>query len=179
MSALPPKADMRDPTSIRPLCANSDLTHRSRTAVFDQLVGALLENPRDVEIMRLCGLEVDDQLEAGGSLHWQVSWLFSLQDAISIARRASPIIEPVKPVAQQASEFSELTVRIDGGETVTSSQRCDLRAMDNQERIRHHDQAAIRYAGLRGNDRFELRNVVNGRGDHLHSQGRGGGFHRV
>ena len=33
--------------------------------------------------------------------------------------------------------------RIDGGETVVSSQRCDLRAMDVHEAIRHRDQATV------------------------------------
>ena len=48
--------------------------------------------------------------------------------------------------------------------------------MDVQEAIRHHDQATIGHASLRGNDGFELGPVVNRCGDRLQSEGRSGGF---
>src|SRR5262249_1847312 len=89
----------------------------------------------------------------------------AVQDAIDITRRAPPLFEPVNSVGQQAAEFSEVTVRINGRETIASSQRCDLRAMDDQVRIRRHDQATIRLASMSGNDRFKLGSIVNGRRD--------------
>src|SRR6516164_1845990 len=106
---------------------------------FDHLVSALLEQQRYLEAKRLRCLEIYHQLVFGRRLHRQVGRLLTLEDAIDVIGRTSPIIESVKSVRQQAAEFGELTVRIDGGETVTSSQRYDFRAMDDQEGVRNHD----------------------------------------
>src|SRR6266542_5280404 len=94
-----------------------------------------------LEAESLGGLKVDHQLELDRGLDRKLARLHALEDAVGIGRRAPKIIEPVKSVGQQAAEVSELTVRIDGRKTVASSQRCDLRAMDDQEGLRHHDQA--------------------------------------
>ena len=134
---------------------------------------------RHVEAERLGGLEVDHQLELDRGLDGKLARLRALEDAIGIGRRAPKIIEPVISVGQQAAEFSEETERIDGRETVASSQRCDLRAMVDREGIRHHDKATIRLASLCGNDGFELGRVVNRCCDRLHSEGRSGGFEGV
>jgi hypothetical protein len=49
-------------------------THSS----FNYLVGLGEQRGRDREAQRLCGLEVDHQLELGGLLDWKVSWLRTL-----------------------------------------------------------------------------------------------------
>src|SRR6188472_2539423 len=69
-----------------------------------------------------------------------------------------------------------MTVRVDGGETIASRQRCDLHAMGVQEAIWHRDQAAIWFACLCSNYRFEFRNVMNRCGDGLQREGHSGGF---
>src|ERR1043166_3699512 len=69
--------------------------------------------------------------------------------------------------------------RIDRRETVASRQRCDFRAMDVRERIRHHDQATIRLTGQRSNDGFEFGCVANRGRDRLYSEGRSSGFEGV
>jgi hypothetical protein len=93
----------------------------------------LIEVERTLSDQCLRGLQVDHKLVLDWELDGKLARLRALQDAIGIGRRAPKIIEPVKSVGQQAAEFSELTVRIDGRETVASSQRCDLRAMDDQK----------------------------------------------
>ena len=72
-------------------------------------------------------VKVDDQLELDRGLDGEVARVRALEDAAGIGRRAPKIIEPVESIGQQAAEFSELTVRIDGRKTVASRQRCDLR----------------------------------------------------
>src|SRR5262249_41372204 len=123
--------------------------------LLDHLVGAVCEIDR-VEAERLGGLAIDDQLEPDRGLDGKLARRPTLEDAISIGRRAPKAIEQVISVGQQAAELNESTKRINGRETVTSSQRCDLCAMRDQERIRQHDKAAIRRACLCGNRGFEL-----------------------
>ena len=89
----------------------------------------------------------------GRCLHRQVGRFLAFEDAIGIGCRAPKIIGRVIPVGQQAAEFSEETIPIDSREPVASRQRYDLRAMHVQERIRHHDQAAIGLACLYGQGR--------------------------
>src|SRR3954449_10800410 len=113
-----------------------DRTSLRLALLFDHCVGALLELNGYIEAERLGGLEIDHQLELDRSLDGKLARLGALEDAIGIRRRAPKIIDHVISVGQQAAEFSEETVRIEGRETVASRQRCDLRAMGVQERIR-------------------------------------------
>jgi hypothetical protein len=82
---------------------------------------------------RFGGLEVDHQLELDRGLDGKLARLGALEDAIGIRRRAPKIIDHVISVGQQAAEFSEETEWVDGGKTVASRQRWDLRAMGDQE----------------------------------------------
>src|SRR5580658_5123021 len=161
------------------LCQKRTHAPQQNVSLFDQLVGALLERERHIETECLCGLEVDHQLELDRGLDGKVAWLLALEDVIGIARRAPIIIEQVTSVGQEAAEFSEETVRIDGREAVASRQRRDLNAMDVHEAIRHHDQATIGLVCLYGNDGFELGGVANRYYHHLHGKGRSGGFEGV
>ena len=57
------------------------------SALFDDLVGALLEKERHVEAERLGGLEIDHKLELDRSLDGKLTWLLALEDAIDIRGR--------------------------------------------------------------------------------------------
>ena len=109
-------------------------------------------------------------------MYREVGWLLALEDAIDVTCRAPKTIEQVISVGQQSAAFSEEVERIDGRNTVSSSKRYDVRAMDVYEGIRHHQKAAIRLAGMCSNDGFELGRVANRRCDRLHCEGWGGGF---
>ena len=53
-------------------------------------------------------LEIDHQFEFGWLLHWQVTWLGALEDAINIRRSSSVIITHVQRVAKKASVLDPL-----------------------------------------------------------------------
>jgi hypothetical protein len=146
---------------------------RTLPCSLDQFIGALLEMCRHVKAKPLSGFQIDHELEFDRSLHGKPAWFLALKNAINIRRRASKIIGQIISVGQQAAEFSEDTIWIDGGETVAGRQRCDLRPMFGHEGIRHHNQAAIRLVCLCGNDGVELGCVVNRCDDRLDSEGRG------
>ncbi len=91
----------------------------------------------------------------------------------------SIIIGKVISVGQQATEFSEETEWVDGGETVAGRQRCDLRVMDGREGLGHHDQATVRLVCLCGNDGLELGTVAHRGCDRFQCEGPSGGFEGV
>ena len=112
-------------------------------------------------------------------MHWKITRLLAFEDTIDIRGRAPIWIAGFRPVVDQAADFRVVTIRIDGRETVASSQRCDLLAMDVQEGIRHRDKTTVRLAGLCGDDGFELGDIVSRGHDHLHSEGLSGDFQGI
>ena len=56
-----------------------------------------------VEAERLGGLEVDHQFELGRRLHRQVGRLLALENAIDVAGRAPELVDPIRPVGDQAA----------------------------------------------------------------------------
>ena len=67
-------------------------------------------------------------------------------------------------------------VRIDGRESIATSQPCDLRTVGEQKGIRHQDKDTVLIASLFGNDGFDLGGFVNRCCNCLHSKGWGSGF---
>jgi len=47
-----------------------------------------------------CGLEINDQLELGGLLDWQVTWFRTLQDLVDVPGRSTPLVRVVDSVRQ-------------------------------------------------------------------------------
>ena len=58
---------------------------------------------RHVEAERLGGLEVDDQLEFGRRLHWQVGGLLALEDAIDVAGSQPELVDLIGSVGHQSA----------------------------------------------------------------------------
>ena len=65
---------------------------RKSPPLFYHLVGDVKEVSRDHKAEHLCGLEVDEKSVIHRRLHRQIAWLFSLEDAIDIRRRAPHIL---------------------------------------------------------------------------------------
>ena len=52
--------------------------------LFDHVVSATQQRKRDGEAEHLCGLEVYDQLNFCGLLHWKIGWSLTLEHATRI-----------------------------------------------------------------------------------------------
>jgi hypothetical protein len=75
--------------------------HCSKKGLFDHLVGTNEKRWRDGQTDRLRGLEVDYQLEFGGSLDRKVARFFALENPIDICRYATESqIRPIRMAAQ-------------------------------------------------------------------------------
>jgi hypothetical protein len=124
--------------------AMSALGQKRTSSLFNHLVGAGEQRRRHFEAECFRGLEIDHQLIFGRRLHWQVGWLLALEDAINIASGTSVVIEPVRPVRDQAASGDKSTIRIDRGKLI-AGRKCDyLLAVNEGRAASYHDKSAIR-----------------------------------
>ena len=72
MSALPPKADICSAITNVRFVPIADTCSATKASLFDHLVGAGEQRPRDGEAKRLGRVQVDHQLERRGLFQWQV-----------------------------------------------------------------------------------------------------------
>src|SRR5688500_12818994 len=80
------------------------------TPSLNQLVRAQEERGRDGDAERLCGLQVDRQLELGGLLDGKVGRLRALEDPVDIARSASEQVGKTRRVRDEPPGFDEKTL---------------------------------------------------------------------
>jgi hypothetical protein len=75
--------------------------------LFDHLVGPLLHEPRYVEAERLGGLQIDDQFELGCRLDRKFARFHALEDTISINGHTPELLDEIRTLRDQPTEFSE------------------------------------------------------------------------
>src|SRR5204863_2453445 len=72
---------------------------------LDHLIGAPEDQLRDRQTERLSGFQIDDQLEFGWLLDWQVGRLGPFEDLIDIGRSAPVKVSPIGSEAHQAAKI--------------------------------------------------------------------------
>ena len=124
--------------------------------LFNDLISAGKERRRHSEAECLSGLEVDHQLEFGRALHWKVSGLFALKDAIDVASGLPALIERVRSVGDQAPISDQATGLIARRQSVSRRQRDDQIEIVDRQRACGSNQAAIRSARKFGYSLFDV-----------------------
>src|SRR5262249_11923647 len=105
MSALPPEADMRDLASIRPLCANRVLMHRSKSTLFDHLVSAQQDRRRRLDADCPGRLQIYHQLELCRLLDGQIGGLGPPCYPVDELGDAPEQRRDARPVGKQAARL--------------------------------------------------------------------------
>jgi len=80
----------------------------SECHLLGHLVRPKQQQRRDRQAERLRGLEVDDELELGWLLDWEVTGVRALQDLVDIGRGATIQVGPQRTVRNQPSGTSDV-----------------------------------------------------------------------
>src|SRR5215831_9014461 len=133
---------------------------QQRGSLFDHFVCTREQRRRHGETKCFGSLKIDYQFEPGRRLHRQISWLLALEDAIDIASGASVVIEPVRPVRDQATSSDKSTVRVHRRKLIPG-RKCDyLLAVSEGRGASYHDESAIRLMRKCADATFDLAGVV-------------------
>jgi hypothetical protein len=95
------------------------------SSLLDHPIGALEQGLRHLHAECPGGLCVDEKLESGRPLDWEISRLGSFEDAIHKVGRASKELRIIGPVPDQSTRFDEFRAP-DRRQPVLLGERCDF-----------------------------------------------------
>ena len=101
-------------------------------SLFDHLIGAGEQCGWHGEAERLCGLEIDDQLDFRGLLDRQVGCLLPLENPAGVDADLTVCVRATASVANQATSCGELAIHVDRGHRV-ADRKCGELSSANSE----------------------------------------------
>src|SRR5262249_38874991 len=105
------------------------------TPSLDHLVGDGEHVGWKYKTERLCGFEVDDQLEFGRLHDRQVGWFGAFENLASVGTALAPAVGEVSCVTDQAASFGKFTLMVHCRQLVARSKRHELLAMAREKRV--------------------------------------------
>src|SRR5437870_9652669 len=109
-------------------------------SLFEQAVGAQAERVRNREAKRLCGLEVDDQLEARRPFDRQIGRLGALEDSVDEERCPPVEIALPRAVGHEAASLSETADSEHRGQSIPQRHLGDQLALLEQKHVIQYEQ---------------------------------------
>src|SRR5258707_248742 len=119
---------------------------RKSVASLDHFVCSGDDLLRNRETERLGGLEVYCKLELRGCLNRKVPRLRAFEDAVDIAGRICELGGRIDTIGQQTALFHIEGAPVDRGQPLALRRGYEAGTMDQKERLRRHDEAAVRSA---------------------------------
>jgi hypothetical protein len=104
----------------------NDPQQKSRSPLFDHLVGDGKQDRWYFEVERLSGLEVDDELEFDGLDHRKISRLGAFEDATDVDAALVKSVGDTAAIAHQAASRRVFADRVNRGHHMAGGQRYDL-----------------------------------------------------
>ena len=121
---------------------------QQNSVLFDHLVGGSKLRRRNGQAERLGGLEVDDELELGRRLNWQIGGFRTAKDAVDVIRGAAKQVANVRPITYEP--VPHVSSRwVDGRHPIPCSRGVDRFAMDQHGAITSGCNATSSIADLR------------------------------
>src|SRR5262245_50715361 len=111
-------------------------------ALFNHLISPQQQRRRDRETERLGRLEVDDQLELCGPLHWQIGGRRSSENFVNVDGRTLPSVIGIRRVTYEPALLDKGSPRIYPGQPVLH------RELDDPRRLRICQRIAVAGEGL-------------------------------
>src|SRR5262249_19142209 len=99
------------------------------------LVGAGEQRLRQGEARRLCGREINDEIEFGRLLDWQVAWLGATQNLIDVVAGAPEQVRHVGSIGHQTARFDEFPRAVHRWQARGQRQGIDANAVGTYERV--------------------------------------------
>jgi len=117
---------------------------------FDDLIGAAEDGWRYRQTERLCGVEVDDQLDPRGLNDRQLCGLLTRENAARVDAGLTERVSNITPVADQSAGRGKLAILVDGRESVAKKQPGQPLALGIEEGIGADDDPARPLLGYVG-----------------------------
>src|SRR5215203_6841805 len=124
--------------------------------LFNHLVGAGEKRGWHGDAERLGALEVDDQLNFGGLLDRQVSWLVALENPAGVDASQTMKFRKVAAVAHQAASCGEFAKLVDRGHPMAERQYGELFVSAVEECVGANDEPAYLQLRQACEGRFEV-----------------------
>src|SRR5262245_3436327 len=169
MSALPPEADMCSAQAHVRFGPKADSCSAAKRSLFDHLVGAGENRRWNCQAERLGRFKIDHQLVFIRRLHWQISWLLTLEDAVDVSGRPAELCKNIIPIRGQPAVDGKDAPVVDRGQSVPRRKRNYKALMDHRPRTRRQDQTAIRRASKFGDLALDFTGILHADGAHLHT----------
>src|SRR6516165_5255303 len=122
MSALPPKGDIGTQSRNVRFAPKADIG-----SLFDHLVGASEQRWWDRQPERLGGFKVDDEIELGSPLHWQILRLLAFENATDVSAREAMRLDEARTVAHQPVGFRKILLRSERRQFLANRERRHFR----------------------------------------------------